>query len=63
MTSASVNSLTRRSAGMPTFLQMSSANLSPMPWMYCRAITTRLFVGILTPAIRATSCSPSCRLA
>ena len=44
-----------RAAGIPTFVQISSANLSPMPWMYCRAITTRLFVGILTPAIRATS--------
>ena len=27
---------------------------APMPWMYCNAITTRLLVGMLTPAIRAT---------
>jgi hypothetical protein len=25
---------TRRSAGMPTFSQISSAFLAPMPWMY-----------------------------
>jgi hypothetical protein len=24
-----------------------------MPWMYCNAMTTRLFVGMLTPAMRA----------
>ena len=26
----------------------------PIPWMYCNAIITRLLVGILTPAMRAT---------
>jgi hypothetical protein len=26
--------------------------------MYCSAISTRLLVGILTPAIRATAISP-----
>ena len=31
------------------------APFGPMPWMYCSAMTTRLLVGILTPAIRATS--------
>src|SRR5579863_10227472 len=55
MTSASVKSLTRRSGGIPTFSVMSLANFGPIPWIYCSAITTRLLVGILTPAMRATS--------
>jgi hypothetical protein len=29
-----------------------------MPWMYWSAISTRLLVGIFTPAIRATDFSP-----
>src|SRR5262245_51788827 len=33
---------------------ISLAFLGPMPWIYCKAITTRLFVGMLTPAMRAT---------
>src|SRR5258708_6474114 len=39
---------------MPTLDTISRAFAGPMPWMYCSAITTRLLVGILTPAIRAT---------
>src|ERR1700754_1063319 len=39
---------------MPTLLTISRALASPMPWMYCSATTTRLLVGMLTPAIRAT---------
>ena len=30
------------------------ANLGPILWMYCSAISTRFWVGMLTPAIRAT---------
>src|ERR1700716_2415015 len=37
---------------------MSAAFLWPMPWMYWSAISTRLLVGIFTPAIRATKFSP-----
>jgi hypothetical protein len=29
-----------------------------MPWIYCSAISTRLLVGMFTPAIRATAFSP-----
>ena len=39
---------------MPTLVQMSRAILGPMPWIYCKAMTTRFWVGILTPAMRAT---------
>ena len=39
---------------------ISLAFFWPMPWMYCSAMTTRLLVGRLTPAIRATS-SSCCR--
>src|SRR5215468_8463866 len=37
---------------------MSPAIFGPMPWMYCSAISTRLLVGMFTPAIRATYVSP-----
>src|SRR5215212_11697332 len=37
---------------------ISEAFFGPMPWMYCNAITTRLLVGRLTPAIRATWFAP-----
>src|SRR5579872_4612001 len=37
---------------------MSAAFFWPMPWMYWSAISTRLLVGIFTPAIRATNFSP-----
>src|ERR1700681_5108283 len=37
---------------------ISAAFLWPMPWMYWSAISTRLLVGIFTPAIRATDFSP-----
>src|SRR5579872_471091 len=37
---------------------MSAACFWPMPWMYWSAISTRLLVGIFTPAIRATNFSP-----
>src|ERR1700759_1410131 len=37
---------------------MSAAFFWPMPWMYWSAISTRLLVGIFTPAIRATDFSP-----
>src|SRR5580704_8506123 len=40
---------------MPTLCTISLALAWPMPWMYCSAITTRLLVGMLTPAIRATA--------
>src|ERR1700724_1020384 len=43
---------------MCTFSMISCAFLAPMPWMYCSAITTRLLVGMLTPAIRATMAAP-----
>src|SRR5215217_6127411 len=59
-TSESVSWLTRRSGGMPTLSAISWAFREPMPWMYWSAITTRLLVGILTPAMRATCPSP-CR--
>ena len=56
-TSASVSWLTRRCSGMPAFSQTSLASFGPMPWMYWRAMTTRFCVGMLTPAMRATSVS------
>src|SRR6188474_2432121 len=56
-TSASDSSLTRRCSGMPAFLQTSLANLGPIPWMYWRAMITRFWVGMFTPAMRATSVS------
>src|SRR5262245_32013700 len=40
---------------MWTFSTMSLAFCCPMPWMYWSAMTTRLFVGMFTPAIRATA--------
>src|SRR5579864_1997487 len=39
---------------MPTLPTISRAFVGPMPWMYWSATTTRLLVGMLTPAIRAT---------
>src|SRR5579872_3270471 len=39
---------------MPTLRTISFALVLPIPWMYCSATTTRLLVGMLTPAIRAT---------
>src|SRR5689334_15526722 len=39
---------------MPTVFRMSLAARWPMPWIYWSAISTRLLVGMLTPAIRAT---------
>src|SRR5262245_26557845 len=41
---------------------ISLAFFGPIPWMYCNAITTRLLVGMLTPAMRATVLHSSCRL-
>ena len=38
---------------MFSFPQISRAKVRPMPWIYVKAIYTRLFVGIFTPAIRA----------
>src|SRR4029450_7819667 len=52
-TSWSVRSWTRRSAVIDSFVVISLALAGPMPWIYCSAITTRLLVGRLTPAIRA----------
>src|SRR6185437_6522297 len=49
----SVSCDTRRSIGMLRLVMMSLAIFSPMPWIYCSAITARLLVGRLTPAIRA----------
>src|ERR1700751_3554518 len=34
---------------------ISWARCEPIPWMYCNATTTRLLVGMLTPAMRATA--------
>src|SRR5262245_10005064 len=53
-TSWSVSWDTRRSSGIPTFSMISLAFEGPIPWIYCNAIITRLLVGILTPAMRAT---------
>src|ERR1700730_600644 len=41
---------------------ISLAFLGPIPWIYCSAITTRLLVGMLTPAMRATVIHSCCRL-
>src|SRR3954470_17658716 len=57
-TSWSLSWLTRRSAGILTFSMISEAFFWPMPWIYWSAISTRLLVGIFTPAIRATDFSP-----
>ena len=50
---------TRRDASIPTFPRISLAFASPIPWMYCSPTTTRLAVGMLTPAIRAKVPTPS----
>src|SRR5215469_3242452 len=60
-TSWSVSCDTRRASGIPTFVMISLASLGPIPWMYCSAITTRLLVGMLTPAMRATAIHSYCR--
>src|SRR5262245_58366603 len=52
-TSWSVRSWTRRSGAIDSLLVISLALAWPMPWIYWSAITTRLLVGRLTPAIRA----------
>src|ERR1700684_3976059 len=57
-TSWSLSCDTRRSSGIFTFSMISAAFFWPMPWMYWSAISTRLLVGIFTPAIRATDFSP-----
>src|SRR5262249_16532542 len=62
-TSWSVSWATRRSSGIPTFAMISLAFLGPIPWIYCSAITTRLLVGMLTPAMRATVIHSCCRRA
>src|SRR4029450_3846611 len=40
---------------------ISLAFFGPIPWIYCNAITTRLLVGMLTPAMRATVNHSFCR--
>src|SRR5215475_11236178 len=60
-TSWSVSCDTRRASGIPTFVMISLAFLGPIPWIYCSAITTRLLVGMLTPAMRATAIHSYCR--
>src|SRR5262249_46684452 len=40
---------------------ISLAFPGPIPWIYCNAITTRLLVGMLTPAMRATAFFSYCR--
>src|SRR6266540_1090661 len=57
-TSWSVSWDTRRASGSPIFSMISWALAGPMPWIYCNATTTRLLVGILTPAIRAKAVPP-----
>ena len=46
---------------MPDFLHDFAGLSGPIPWIYCRAITTRLLVGMLTPAMRATALNSCCR--
>src|SRR5215470_3389598 len=60
-TSWSVSCDTRRASGIPTFVMISLAFLGPIPWIYCSAIMTRLLVGMLTPAMRATAIHSYCR--
>src|SRR5919201_1234281 len=60
-TSWSVSCDTRRASGIPTFPMISLAFFGPMPWIYCNAIMTRLLVGMLTPAMRATVNHSFCR--
>src|SRR6516165_9379693 len=60
-TSWSVSCDTRRASGIPTFVMISLAFLGPIPWIYCSAIMTRLLVGMLTPAMRATAIHSCCR--
>src|SRR5262249_18901799 len=62
-TSWSVSCDTRRASGIPTFSMISLAFFGPIPWIYCNAITTRLLVGMLTPAMRATVFHSFCRRA
>src|SRR5262249_47862601 len=57
-TSWSVSWDTRRSFGIPTFSMISLAFLGPIPWIYWSAMITRLLVGMLTPAMRATALTP-----
>src|SRR3981189_271188 len=57
-TSWSVNCDTRRSGGMLTLSMISCAFFWPMPWIYWSAITTRLLVGMFTPAMRAKATTP-----
>src|SRR6266508_1216563 len=59
--SCSVSCDTRRASGIPTFPMISLAFFGPIPWIYCNAITTRLLVGMLTPAMRATVNHSFCR--
>src|SRR6185437_1800141 len=59
ITSSSVSVLTRRDSSIPTFPRISLAFAWPIPWMYCNPTTTRLAVGMLTPAIRAKVPTPS----
>src|SRR5690349_15239898 len=59
MTSSSVSVLTRRDSSIPTFPRISLAFAWPIPWMYCKPTTTRLAVGMFTPAIRAKVSTPS----
>src|SRR6476660_335176 len=53
LTSTSVRSLTLVVGLMPVEVQMSLARERPTPKMCVSPITTCLFIGILTPAIRA----------
>src|SRR5262249_47877314 len=57
-TSWSVSWDTRRSFGIPPFSMISLAFLGPIPWIYWSAMITRLLVGMLTPAMRATALTP-----
>ena len=42
----------------PILLHISMALVRPMPWMYVNPIGTRFWLGIFTPAMRATCASP-----
>jgi hypothetical protein len=53
---------TRRSWGIATFSMISLAFFGPIPWIYWRAMITRLLVGMFTPAMRATALISCCRL-
>src|SRR5262245_43327236 len=59
-TSSSVRSLIRRFTSTSAFDRIRFERERPIPKMYVRPISTRLFCGRSTPAIRATVALPPC---